>query len=79
MPSELTTYPGYHFPAEVIHRAIWLYTWRPRNACCCAASTSRIVASGCDVPLLTRLGDWLGAAGAAIRMGCGVMRAQFGC
>jgi hypothetical protein len=25
MPSEPTTYPGYRFPAEVIHHAIWLY------------------------------------------------------
>jgi transposase-like protein len=25
MPSEPTTYPGYRFPAEVIHHATWLY------------------------------------------------------
>jgi putative transposase len=25
MPSEPTTYPGYRFPAEVIHHAVWLY------------------------------------------------------
>ncbi|SDD96787.1 IS6 family transposase [Belnapia rosea] len=25
MPTEPTTYPGYRFPAEVIHHAIWLY------------------------------------------------------
>src|SRR4051794_38290251 len=25
MTSELTTYPGYRFPAEVISHAIWLY------------------------------------------------------
>jgi putative transposase len=25
MSAELTTYPGYRFPAEVIHHAVWLY------------------------------------------------------
>ena len=25
MSTEPTTYPGYRFPAEVIHHAIWLY------------------------------------------------------
>jgi hypothetical protein len=40
---------------------------------------SRIVASGCDVPLLTRPGHRLWAAGAALPGRCGVMRAQFGC
>jgi putative transposase len=25
MASELTTYPGYRFPAEIIHHAVWLY------------------------------------------------------
>ena len=25
MPSEPTTYPGYRFPAEIIHHAVWLY------------------------------------------------------
>jgi hypothetical protein len=40
---------------------------------------SRIAASGCDVLLLARLSHRLWAAGAALRGGCGVMRAQFGC
>ncbi len=25
MTPEPTTYPGYRFPAEVIHHAVWLY------------------------------------------------------
>jgi hypothetical protein len=25
MPSDLTKYPGYRFPAEVIQHAVWLY------------------------------------------------------
>ena len=25
MTPERTTYPGYRFPAEIIHHAVWLY------------------------------------------------------
>lgn len=40
---------------------------------------SRIAASGCDVPLLTRPGHRLWTAGAALRGSCGVMRTQLEC